>query len=48
MLLEFVCGGELFSYLRNSVRFPNETANFFAAEIISAIEYLHSHSIIYR
>lgn len=48
MLLEFVCGGELFSYLRNSVRFPNETANFFAAEIVSALEYLHSFSIIYR
>lgn len=48
MLLEYVCGGELFSYLRNSVRFPNETANFFAAEIVSALEYLHSHSIIYR
>lgn len=48
MLLEFVCGGELFSYLRNSVRFPNETANFFAAEIVSALEYLHKHSIIYR
>lgn len=48
MLLEYVCGGELFSYLRNAVKFGNETAVFFAAEIVSALEYLHSLSIIYR
>jgi protein kinase X len=48
MLLEYVCGGELFSYLRNAVKFSNETAVFFAAEIVSALEYLHSLSIIYR
>lgn len=48
MLLEYVCGGELFSYLRNAVRFPNDTAVFFSAEIISALEYLHNLSIIYR
>jgi protein kinase X len=48
MLLEYVCGGELFSYLRNAVKFPNDTAVFFAAEIVSALEYLHSLSIIYR
>ena len=48
MLLEYVCGGELFSYLRNAVKFSNDTAVFYAAEITSALEYLHSLSIIYR
>ena len=48
MLFEYVCGGELFSYLRNAVKFNNETANFFATEIVCALEYLHSLSIIYR
>lgn len=48
MLLDYVCGGELFSYLRNAVKFSNETAVFYAAEIVSALEYLHSQSIIYR
>jgi protein kinase X len=48
MLLEYVCGGELFSYLRNAVKFNNETAVFYAAEIVSALDYLHSLSIIYR
>ena len=48
MLCEYVCGGELFSYLRNSVKFSNDIANFYAAEIVCALEYLHSLSIIYR
>ncbi|RNA30494.1 cAMP-dependent kinase catalytic subunit PRKX [Brachionus plicatilis] len=48
MLCEFVCGGELFTYLRNCVKFSNDTANFYSAEIVCALEYLHSLSIIYR
>lgn len=48
MLFEYVSGGELFSYLRNAVKFSNETANFYATEIVCALEYLHSLSIIYR
>lgn len=48
MLLEYVCGGELFSYLRNAGRFNNSTSNFYAAEIISALDYLHSKKIVYR
>ncbi|XP_074657664.1 cAMP-dependent protein kinase catalytic subunit 3-like [Tubulanus polymorphus] len=48
MLLEYVPGGELFTYLRNAGRFSNATGNFFAAEIVSALEYLHALSIVYR
>ncbi|CAK8671517.1 unnamed protein product [Clavelina lepadiformis] len=48
MLLEFVCGGELFSYLRNAGRFNNATSLFFAFEIVSALSYLHSNDIVYR
>ena len=48
MLFEYVCGGELFSYLRNAGRFNSSTANFYASEIITAIEYLHSKNIVYR
>ena len=48
MLLEYVCGGELFSYLRNAGRFNNATAHFYACEIVSALDYLHSKSIVYR
>ncbi|KAJ8928569.1 hypothetical protein NQ314_018854, partial [Rhamnusium bicolor] len=48
MLFEYVCGGELFSYLRNAGRFTTSTGNFYSAEIVSALEYLHSKSIVYR
>ncbi|KAI4466026.1 cyclic nucleotide-dependent protein kinase [Holotrichia oblita] len=48
MLFEYVCGGELFSYLRNSGRFSSQTANFYACEIITAIDYLHQKNIVYR
>ena len=48
MLLEYVCGGELFTYLRNAGRFTASTALFYAAEIVLALEYLHSLSLIYR
>ncbi|XP_042225306.1 cAMP-dependent protein kinase catalytic subunit 3-like isoform X2 [Homarus americanus] len=48
MLFEYVCGGELFAYLRNAGKFPMTTASFYASEIVSALEYLHSLSVVYR
>ncbi|XP_058458368.1 cAMP-dependent protein kinase catalytic subunit PRKX [Malaya genurostris] len=48
MLFEYVSGGELFSYLRNAGRFDNTTANFYACEIVLALEYLHTLSVVYR
>lgn len=85
MLFPYICGGELFSHLRNtnkvilwffcllcgnytglgpiirseetndfvcvirqSGKFHPSASQFYAAEIVSALEYLHSLSIIYR
>ncbi|KAJ0422787.1 kinase-like domain-containing protein [Aspergillus carlsbadensis] len=48
MVMDFVEGGELFSLLRKSQRFPNPVAKFYAAEVTLALEYLHSLDIIYR
>ncbi|XP_063457773.1 LOW QUALITY PROTEIN: cAMP-dependent protein kinase catalytic subunit PRKX [Pan paniscus] len=48
MLMEYVPGGELFSYLRNRGRFSSTSGLFYSAEIICAIEYLHSKEIVYR
>ncbi|KAK3763215.1 hypothetical protein RRG08_052550 [Elysia crispata] len=48
MLMEYVPGGELFSYLRSAGRFSSAAGNFFASEIIVALDYLHSKSIVYR
>ena len=48
ILLEYVVGGELFSHLRKSGKFPNDVAKFYSSEVMSAFEYLHSKDIIYR
>ncbi|WEW57091.1 cAMP-dependent protein kinase catalytic subunit [Emydomyces testavorans] len=48
MVMDFVEGGELFSLLRKSQRFPNPVAKFYAAEVTLALEYLHSQNIVYR
>jgi protein kinase A len=48
MVMDFIEGGELFSLLRKSQRFPNPVAKFYAAEVALAINYLHSLDIIYR
>ncbi|EOD46893.1 CAMP-dependent protein kinase [Neofusicoccum parvum] len=48
MVMDFVEGGELFSLLRKSQRFPNPVAKFYAAEVTLALDYLHSQDIIYR
>lgn len=48
MLMEFVPGGELFTYLRNRGRFSSVAGLFYATEIVCAIEYLHAKEIVYR
>ena len=48
MMFPYQAGGELFSYLRTTGRFSINTAHFYAVEIVSALEYLHSLSIVYR
>lgn len=41
LLLDYVPGGELFSYLRKFRRFDEGMARFYAAEIVLVLEYLH-------
>ena len=42
MVMDYIIGGELFSQLRRVGRFNNDTARFFTAEIVLALQYLHS------
>lgn len=41
-VFEYVPGGELFSRLRAVTKFPNDVALFYAAELLLAIECVHS------
>mmetsp|Transcript_21357 Transcript_21357/g.47277 ORF Transcript_21357/g.47277 Transcript_21357/m.47277 type:complete len:362 (-) Transcript_21357:268-1353(-) len=48
LVMEFVNGGELFSFLRKEGRLSNTFSQFYAGEITLAFEYLHSLKIVYR
>ncbi|KAJ2454034.1 cAMP-dependent protein kinase catalytic subunit [Coemansia sp. RSA 2424] len=46
--MEYVVGGELFTYLRRYQQFPSPVAKFYAAEVLLALEYMHARNIIWR
>ncbi|TVY33876.1 cAMP-dependent protein kinase catalytic subunit [Lachnellula subtilissima] len=49
MLLDYCPGGEVFSYLRKAKRFDENTARFYAAEIVLILEFLHEREgVAYR
>ena len=48
LVLAFVNGGELFTHLQNDIKFSEDRANFYAAELLTALDCLHSFNIIYR
>lgn len=48
LVMDYQPGGELFSYLREEGTFTEDTVRFYLAEMILALEHLHSHGIIHR
>ncbi|THD28988.1 cAMP-dependent protein kinase catalytic subunit alpha [Fasciola hepatica] len=48
MVLDFVAGGEMFSYLRRVQKFSEEDARFYASQVVLAFEYLHFFDLVYR
>ncbi|TGZ69229.1 hypothetical protein CRM22_003854 [Opisthorchis felineus] len=48
MVLDFVSGGEMFSYLRRVGKFSEDDACFYASQVVLAFEYLHSFDLVYR
>jgi len=47
-IMEFVNGGELFRHLQQEKRFSQPRVVFYAAEILTALQYLHENGVIYR
>lgn len=48
LVLSFVNGGELFHHLQNEGKFSEERSRFYAAELLCALDHLHSFNIVYR
>jgi p70 ribosomal S6 kinase len=48
LILEYLSGGELFTFLDREGMFLENVAMFYACELIMAIEHLHSLGIVYR
>lgn len=46
--LEFIQGGDLFTYIKLQKSLPTEQASFYSAQIVLVLEYLHNLSIVYR
>lgn len=47
-VLEFCPGGELFNLLQKKKRLSEEQTQFYAAQMVLALEHLHKYDIIYR
>jgi len=48
LLMDYVCGGELFHHINKQGIFMEEQARVYIGEIVLALEHLHSHGIIHR
>ncbi|CAD8206721.1 unnamed protein product [Paramecium octaurelia] len=47
-VIDYCAGGELFFHLRRAYKFKENQVQFYAVEIIIALEYLHDSKILYR
>jgi len=47
-IIDFLNGGELFTYLRSDKKFTERRAKIYAAEMIDALGNLHSNGVLYR
>jgi len=48
LVLEYCSGGDLFFHLCQRRCFSEDVARFYVAEVILALEFLHSHNILFR
>lgn len=46
--MEYVNGGDLMFQIQKARRFEAARAAFYAAEVTLALQFLHSHGVIYR
>jgi atypical protein kinase C iota type len=47
-VIEYLCGGDLMYHMQRKCKLPEDHARFYSAEIVLALDFLHSKGIIYR
>ena len=47
-VMDFCAGGELYYHMTRNGRFSLERSTFYTAELLLALEYLHSFNVVYR
>lgn len=48
MVMELVVGGEMFQYIADNGRLPEDEARRFFQQIISGVDYCHRHGVVHR
>lgn len=48
MIFDFTSGGDLFFHLKKKGNFSEKTVQFYGAQILLGLEYLHKNKILYR
>lgn len=48
LALDYIPGGEFFTYLRRNIKLSAEATKFYGAQIVLIFEYLHQFKIVYR
>jgi len=48
MVTDYCHGGELFFHLKKMRTFPEEMVRFYTAELVCALQHLHSNDVVYR
>ncbi|EGD78676.1 AGC/PKC/ETA protein kinase [Salpingoeca rosetta] len=47
-VMEYVSGGDLMFQIQRARKFDEARSRFYAAEIVLALQFLHSHNVVYR
>jgi len=48
VILEFVCGGDLYDTMSNWQNYSEAKAGYIMRQLLSCVNYLHSHNIVHR
>lgn len=46
--MEYVCGGDLLSFVRKRTKLTENIAKFIFRQIIEALQYIHSQNVVHR